>query len=91
MFFKGNKKQDKSIISWTDESIAFDECKQLLANSSNSGQLSIMVDASVFAIGAVLQQMTEIGWQQLGYFSRNNRHRKNTARTIASYWRFMWP
>lgn len=44
MFIKGNKKQDKSIISWTDDTInAFEEYKQ---------------------------QITKIGWQTLGYFSR---------------------
>lgn len=76
-FLKGNKKNDKSRIPWTPETIAaFDSCKNdlvkaaLLAHPSSTAPISVVVDASDLAIGAVVQQRTKDGWEPLAFFSK---------------------
>lgn len=75
-FLKGYKKNSKTLIKWTDESMqAFEMCKAKLSNVSIlthpiiSAPLAIMVDASDFAAGAVLQQFVDDIWQPLGFYS----------------------
>lgn len=75
--YKGNKKNDKSKIIWTDDSIlAFESCKSLLVEATNlvhplvTTELALMVDASDYALGAVLQQNSSKGWEPLGFFSK---------------------
>lgn len=74
-FMKGNKRKDKTLIAWTPESTdAFDKCKNLLANAailvypSCEKPLALFVDASDFAVGAVLQQWNEDSWQPISFF-----------------------
>lgn len=76
-YIKGNKKKDRRKIKWTSQAIeAFKECKQKLAEATllshpvHDAHLAIMVDASDFAIGAVLQQKVDSSWQPLSFFSR---------------------
>lgn len=77
-FITTNKKRDKTVIQWDEVSIrAFEMCKQVMIDATElvhplpHSELSLMVDASQFAVGAVVQQKTdEKGWQPLGYFSR---------------------
>lgn len=73
----GNKRNDRSPLSWSDETVtAFDRCKQqlahatLLAHPAKSAELSLWVDASDFAAGAVLHQIVEGKVQPLGFFSK---------------------
>lgn len=75
-FLKGYKKNSKVEIQWTSDSIkAFTRCKERLSNASIlahptiSAPLAIMVDASDYAAGAVLQQFLEGDWQPLSFFS----------------------
>lgn len=76
-FMKGRKKRDNSVISWSEKSIeSFEACKRqllettLLVYPSTNSKLSLAVDASNTALGAVLQQSSETGWQPLCFFSR---------------------
>lgn len=76
-FLKNSKKNDKRRIEWTRESIlAFEKCKKdlsentILACPDGTSDLSLMVDASDTAIGAVLQQRTKLNdWQPVSFFS----------------------
>ncbi|XP_066253847.1 uncharacterized protein [Euwallacea similis] len=74
---KNCKKNDKTPIKWTDETVnAFNECKHDLANAatlnhpSSSAPLSLTVDASDFAMGAVVEQMVNSSWKPLSFFSK---------------------
>lgn len=74
---KGNKKKDKSPIIWTPEKIsAFEQCKEQLANAallahpSADARLNLTVDASDTAIGGVVNQFKDGGWQPLAFFSK---------------------
>lgn len=74
---KGNKKNDKSIIKWTDEAeIVFEKCKQALmdvvylAYPTMNADFSLTVDASNEAVGAVLQQHINNEVQPLGFYSK---------------------
>lgn len=76
-FTKGKKKNDKSEIEWTDETIkAFNTCKEVLAEKTllahpvNNAKLSLVTDASEFSIGATLQQNINGNIEPLGFFSR---------------------
>lgn len=76
-YHKGNKKRDLTVIEWNDQTRqAFAKCKKMLAEAailafpSSNRDLSLMVDASDKAIGAVVQQSTKEGWQPLSFFSR---------------------
>lgn len=71
-----NKKNDKTPILWNDEAEdAFQKCKHRLVEATKldyydpDAQLSLMVDASDLAAGAVLQQRSRGAWKPLGYFS----------------------
>ncbi|GBL54341.1 Pro-Pol polyprotein [Araneus ventricosus] len=69
-FSKNSKKNDKRPVSWTDDTLAaFEKCKADIINAANQ-QLSIMVDASDLAIGAVLHTTTSIGHKPLAIYSR---------------------
>lgn len=71
------RKNDKSIINWSDTSnAAFDACKlmlrqaTMLSHPAPHATLSIMTDASDIGIGAAIQQRVNNSWQPLGFFSR---------------------
>lgn len=73
----GRKKKDKRPLDWTEESTAaFFECRKqlvdvtLLAYPSNDAHLVLHVDASDFAMGAVLHQVVDESLQPLGFFSK---------------------
>lgn len=74
---KGKTKRDKTPLIWTEaEKSAFEEVKNSIANAAllahpvPNAKLSLVVDASDFAIGAVLQQEVQQELQPLGFFSR---------------------
>ncbi|GBN10755.1 Transposon Tf2-6 polyprotein [Araneus ventricosus] len=76
-FLKNSKKNDKWPISWTDVTLAaFEKCKADIINAATltfhapNQQLSIMVDASDLAIGAVLHTTTSLGHKPLAFYSR---------------------
>lgn len=77
-FLKGTtKKNDNREILWTENAIsAFKNCKQELADTAclshpaPSAKLALKVDASNFAIGAVLEQLVDGSWQPLGFFTK---------------------
>lgn len=73
----GNKKNDKTPINWTPETIkAFNDCQTELANATylsfphKKAELSLSIDASDNAAGAVLHQIINGEKQPLGYFSK---------------------
>lgn len=73
----GNKKNDKIVIQWDEETkAAFERCKGDLANASflahpaSDVELSLSVDASDMAVGAVLHQIIDEIYQPLGFFSK---------------------
>lgn len=73
----GNKKRDKTLIVWTQKRIvAFEKCKDELANATllahptDNANISLMVDASDFAIGGVVNQLIDSCWQPLAFFSK---------------------
>lgn len=74
---KGNKKNDKTPLIWTDESIAaFERCKRELANATllahpaANAPLMLQVDASDVAVGAPLHQLIDGEVQPLGFYSK---------------------
>lgn len=76
-FLKGNKKRDKTIITWTDEaSNAFELCKSQLAEATlinhpkHGAKLSLSIDASNTAAGAALHQVVNQKMEPLGFFSK---------------------
>lgn len=73
----GNIKNDKTPITWSEPAIeAFHACKQQLATATHlafpveDAALSIQVDASDYAVGAVLHQQTGELLQPLGFYSK---------------------
>lgn len=75
---KGLKTKGDTPVTWTPEAdVAFTKMKDslsdatLLVNPIANGLLSFTVDASDFAIGAVIRQYVDNTWQQLGFFSRS--------------------
>ncbi|GBP17365.1 hypothetical protein EVAR_70487_1 [Eumeta japonica] len=73
----GNKKNDKTELVWSSEAIsAFEACKNELANvtrlsyMSPHGELTLTVDASDSAVGAVLHQVFDGKPQPLGFYSK---------------------
>lgn len=73
----GNKRNDRSLLEWTDSTVsAFEQCKQQLANAAllahpaRNAELSLWVDASKTAAGAVLHQVINGHVQPLGFFSK---------------------
>ncbi|GBM78910.1 Transposon Ty3-I Gag-Pol polyprotein, partial [Araneus ventricosus] len=76
-FLKNSKKNDKRPVSWTDATLAaFEKCKADIINAATltfhapNQQLSIMVDASDLAIGAILHTTTSLGHKPLAFYSR---------------------
>lgn len=76
-FLKNSKKNDKRPVPWTDESSSsFEQCKTDLAQAATlsfyapNQQLSLLVDASNIAIGAVLQTQSAKDPRPLAFFSR---------------------
>ncbi|XP_076663692.1 uncharacterized protein LOC143366464 [Andrena cerasifolii] len=74
---KGSKKGNAP-ISWTEGAEdAFNNSKQALVNATMLAHLvpgapiSIVVDASDFAMGAALQQRVGNDWQPLGFFTKS--------------------
>lgn len=74
---KGNIKNDKTIIEWTDEAkAAFEKCKSeiknaaLLAHPCANAKLTLFVDASNFRVGAALHQVIDDRQEPLGFFSK---------------------
>lgn len=62
----GNKRNDRTPLTWSDETrAAFERCKQqlaqatLLSHPAKSAELSLWVDASDIAAGAVLHQIVD--------------------------------
>lgn len=73
----GNRKNDKTPLIWnTTAEEAFDNCKRklaeavLLAYPVVDAPLSVQVDASDYAVGAVLHQMVNEEVQPLGFYSK---------------------
>lgn len=73
----GNKKNDRTPLIWNDErETAFELTKQqiidatLLAHPCRNAELSLCVDASDTAAGAVLHQIVNGRIEPLGFFSR---------------------
>lgn len=74
---KGNKKNDKTLIEWTDEGKnAFENCKNeiknaiLLAHPCETAKLKLFVDASNYRVGAALHQVLDEKQEPLGFFSK---------------------
>ncbi|KAK2575324.1 hypothetical protein KPH14_000817 [Odynerus spinipes] len=74
---KGSRRNDKCIISWSEQTIkASEACKQGLANSAllahpkDSVLLIISTDASDTAIGTSFEQSEEELCQPIAFFSR---------------------
>lgn len=75
---KSNRVSKKTDIKleWSDEALnAFSEAKNALASATllrhpiPGGTLSIWVDASDFAVGGTLMQLTSIGWEPIAFLS----------------------
>ncbi|CAB0014461.1 unnamed protein product [Nesidiocoris tenuis] len=76
-YLKGARKKDKRKIEWTSEARKmFEKCKDDLANAAllsyphPDKPIALMVDASDFAVGSVLQQFENGGWRPLAFFSK---------------------
>ncbi|GFX47146.1 transposon Ty3-I Gag-Pol polyprotein [Trichonephila clavipes] len=76
-FLKDSKKNDKSKISWSDQTIAaFKKSKQELANVAMlthlkpNASLILQVGASDYAIGGALNLNTATGLEPLAFYSR---------------------
>lgn len=73
----GNRKNDQSPITWSDETKSlFEECKNDLANASllahpdAEAPIILATDASDTCVGAVVHQQVGDQLQPLGFFSR---------------------
>lgn len=73
----GNKKNDKSEIQWTDETIeCFEKCKESLVNATQlahpvaDAPLVLYTDASDVAAAGALHQLIDDVLQPLGFFSK---------------------
>lgn len=74
---KGPHSKGKKPIKWTQEmDQAFERCKDslsratLLAHPDPAAELAVTTDASATAIGAVIQQRAQAGWQPLAFLSK---------------------
>uniref|UniRef100_A0ABD2WZ15 RNA-directed DNA polymerase n=1 Tax=Trichogramma kaykai TaxID=54128 RepID=A0ABD2WZ15_9HYME len=89
-YTSGNKKKDKSPITWDDESLsAFEACKQRLADAAllafpvDTAPIRICSHASSIAMGGVLEQQNSSGqWFPLSFFSRKF---NNAQRNYSTY------
>ena len=70
----------KFVEKWKSDTkydTAFSDAKQLLKNAANiihlnpNVPLALFVDASDISIGGTLRQMTNSGWQSIGYYSKS--------------------
>lgn len=73
----GNKRNDKTPLSWTEPTIqAFEKCRLMLKNAvalahpKPDARLVLVTDASNVAAGAVLHQIVDNGVEPLGFFSK---------------------
>jgi len=73
----GPKVKGSQPVTWNDSQLAaFSECKTslsqaaLLAHPHSSAILALVTHASTTAMGAVLQQRVQGGWQPLAFFPR---------------------
>lgn len=73
----GNKKNDTTKLIWTDDArVAFATCKKdlslttTLAHPDPNAHLSLSVDASDVAVGAVLHQLVDNYMQPLAFYSK---------------------
>lgn len=87
-FITTQKKNDKTVIEWDNESIdSFENCKKSLSEAAmlthpcHLSELSLVVDASNTAIGAVVQQKVDGSWRPLSFYSKkfNNAQQKYSA------------
>lgn len=76
IFLHNSKKNDKTEVKWTDESIAaFEQCREslisavTLSHPAADANIALMTDASKTCVGAVLQQREGVTWKPLGFFS----------------------
>lgn len=76
-YLQGKDAKGQKPIPWTPDGIqAFENCKKALATATLLSHpdpklpLGLFTDASDLTIGAVLQQLTDQGWQPLAFFSR---------------------
>ncbi|GFU63849.1 retrovirus-related Pol polyprotein from transposon opus [Trichonephila clavipes] len=74
---KNKVKRDNTPVVWNDVTkSAFESCKKLITNATAlsfpaaDARLSLMTDASDFAVGSVLQQHIETTVEPHGFFSR---------------------
>lgn len=94
----GNKKNDRTPLVWSDEtSEAFEKCKHqladatMLAHPAKNAELSLSVDASDTAAGAVLHQLVNGNLEPLGFFQRNlKKHNNATVHMIVNSLRCLW-
>ena len=76
-YLKGAREKDKWEIQWTEEAKEqFQKCKDDLMNTTlllfpnHELPLSLHADALDSAIGAVLQQLEDIGWKSIAFYSK---------------------
>lgn len=76
VYLKGHKKSD-DLIDWNKETtLAFEHCKESLAETAllthvdPDSPICLVADASDTAIGAAVHQLTEKGWKPLSFYSR---------------------
>ncbi|GBM80311.1 Transposon Ty3-G Gag-Pol polyprotein [Araneus ventricosus] len=76
-YLVGSKKRDKTRIKWNSETDAsFDKIKKCLADAtlschpSTDAKLALVTDSSDFAMGSVLNEITQKGPKPLGFFSK---------------------
>ncbi|GFU73027.1 transposon Ty3-I Gag-Pol polyprotein [Trichonephila clavipes] len=74
---KNKVKRDNTPVVWNDVTkSAFESCKKLITNATAlsfpaaDARLSLMTDASDFAVGSVIQQHIQSTVEPLGFFSR---------------------
>lgn len=75
-YLKGNKKNDKTRIEWSDEARnAFESCKTAILKASElqyhdpNAEVVLMVDASDTGIGGALHQVTKYGLRPVAFYS----------------------
>lgn len=75
-YLKGNKKNDKTKITWTCETKrSFEDCKTAILKASElqfhdpNAEIVLMVDASDTGIGGALHQVTKNGLKPVAFYS----------------------
>lgn len=71
------KKHDKTPLQWSSQALdVFNQCKNALANAvllvhpSSSAPVALTVDASDFAMSAVVEQFEDNLWKPVSFFSK---------------------